>query len=496
MTISLTVNGQRHEVTAPPLRRLLDILREDLGLTGAKEGCGEGECGACAVLLDGELVNACLVPALQLDGREVVTVEGLGTRERPDPVQRAFLEEGAVQCGFCIPGMVMAARALLDRHPHPNRGEIRRALAGNLCRCTGYERIFRAVERAAAASSAGDEGAHPLAAARRSPARGAAAGRASSDAAGPAAHRPCTLDEALALLREGGEEITVVAGATDLLAEIKLGRPAPRAVLDVTGLGELGVIAPEQGGLTIGATVTFSALAAHPDVRAHFPALSAAAAQVGAVAIQNRATLGGNLMTASPAADSPPMLLALEASAVLASHAGTPAGTRTGTRTGTRGGKRAGTRAETREVPLATFYTGYRRTARRPEELLVAVRVPWPAPGARQAFHKAGPRLAQSIAKVSLGASARLAGGGVLRDVRLAAGSVAPTVAALTRTQAYLEGRSLDPRAAAGVLARAEAIAASEVAPIDDVRSTAEYRRAVLGGLVGRFLRAVAGDLG
>jgi xanthine dehydrogenase small subunit len=464
MKITLTVNGRAHAVEAPPLRRLLDILREDFGLTGTKEGCGEGECGACAVLLDGELVNACLVPALQLDGREVATIEGLGTRERPDPVQEAFLEEGAVQCGFCIPGMVMATRALLDRQAHPSRAQIRRALAGNLCRCTGYARIFRAVERAAGTATVPRAGMVPD---RRAP-----AGRATLGAVGPAVHRPTALSEALATLRDAGGVITVVAGATDLLAEIKLGRPEPRAVLDVMGLPELAEIAREDGALTIGATVCFSAIAGHADVRAHFPALAEAAAQIGAVAIQNRATLGGNLMTASPAADAPPVLLALGASAVLASS--------------------AGARVQTRAVPVAEFYSGYRRSVRRPEELLIGVRVPMPAPGTQQAFYKVGPRQAQSIAKVSLAASARLEDGLVLRDVRLAAGSVAPTVVALTRTQAFVEGRSLGPQDAAGVIAQAEAIAAGEVAPIDDVRSTAEYRRAVLGGLVGRFLRAAA----
>ncbi len=469
MRITLTVNGRPRAIEGPPLRRLLDILREDLELTGTKEGCGEGECGACAVLLDGQLVNACLVPALQLDGSEVLTIEGLGTSDRPDPVQQAFLEEGAVQCGFCIPGMVMASRALLDRDPRPSRAEIRRALAGNLCRCTGYERIFRAVERAAGAAGA---------ARGRQPTPGVCAGslptnpgasRGREPAGDVAVHRPSDLAGALALLRDGGEGITVVAGATDLLAEIKLGRPAPRAVLDLTRLPDLAGIMRGAGGLTIGAATTFAAIASHADVRAHFPALAEAAGQIGAAAIQNRATIGGNLMTASPAADAPPVLLALGASALLASS------------------------AARREVPLAGFYTGYRRTVRQPGELLLGVRLPWPAADGHQAFHKVGPRLAQSIAKVSLAAFARLDDRGILRDVRLAAGSVAPTVVALSATQAYLEGRSLGSGDACAMIAKAQAIAAGEVVPIDDVRSTAEFRRAVLSGLVARFLRAVAG---
>ena len=143
--LRFTVNGRPIEVTAHPLARLLDVLRDDLGLTGTKEGCGEGECGACAVLLDGELVNSCLVPALHADGARLTTIEGVAGAERLHPVQQAFLDSGGAQCGICTPGMVLAAVALLARHPQPSEEQIREGLAGNLCRCTGYTRIFAAV---------------------------------------------------------------------------------------------------------------------------------------------------------------------------------------------------------------------------------------------------------------------------------------------------------------------------------------------------------------
>lgn len=145
--ISLTVNGHGRTVTVWPMARLLDVLREDLGLTGTKEGCGEGECGACSIFLDGELANSCLVPALQADGTTVTTIEGIGGSVL-DVVQNAFLESGAAQCGICTPGMIMAAVSLLREKPHPSEAEIRNGLAGNLCRCTGYLRIFEAVAKA------------------------------------------------------------------------------------------------------------------------------------------------------------------------------------------------------------------------------------------------------------------------------------------------------------------------------------------------------------
>src|SRR5205085_2902400 len=151
MRIALQINGTPHEVEAPPMRRALDVLREQLRLTGTKEGCGEGECGACSILVDGEVVNSCLIPICQLQNVSIITVEGLARDGRLDPLQQAFLETGGAQCGICTPGMLIAARALLDANPEPTRDEIKEAIAGNLCRCTGYVKIIDAIEQAAMA---------------------------------------------------------------------------------------------------------------------------------------------------------------------------------------------------------------------------------------------------------------------------------------------------------------------------------------------------------
>ena len=147
--VKFTVNGQQKALDVPPMKRLLDVLREDLHLTGTKEGCGEGECGACAVLLDGELVNSCLIPALQADGTDLCTIEGVSTEGRLHLIQQCFLERGGAQCGICTPGMILATHHLLEKHPNPSHEQIQEGLAGNLCRCTGYMRIFEAVEEAA-----------------------------------------------------------------------------------------------------------------------------------------------------------------------------------------------------------------------------------------------------------------------------------------------------------------------------------------------------------
>ncbi len=147
--LAIEVNGETHRILIDDSRTLLEVLREDLGLTGTKHGCDVGECGACSVLVDGEPVLACLVLALQVGNRAVTTIEGLSTDGKPDDVQTAFAERGAAQCGYCTPGMIVTSRALLDRNPDPTTEEINAALAGNLCRCTGYNKIIEAVHLAA-----------------------------------------------------------------------------------------------------------------------------------------------------------------------------------------------------------------------------------------------------------------------------------------------------------------------------------------------------------
>ncbi|MDD3807744.1 MAG: (2Fe-2S)-binding protein [Candidatus Marinimicrobia bacterium] len=148
MKIECTLNGQRKTLDVSSTRRLLDILREDFHLTAVKEGCGEGECGACMVLMDGKAVNACLIPAGNLMGKEIVTPEGFKESPRGKIIEEALIEAGAVQCGFCTPGFVMAIESLLNEHPHPTEENIREGLSGNLCRCTGYQMIFKSVRLA------------------------------------------------------------------------------------------------------------------------------------------------------------------------------------------------------------------------------------------------------------------------------------------------------------------------------------------------------------
>jgi carbon-monoxide dehydrogenase small subunit len=147
--IRITVNQEEREMAIDPNMTLVDLLRDELGLTGTKKGCGLGECGACTVLLDGKPVNSCIVLAMEAHEREVVTIEGMETEEGLHPIQRAFVEKGAIQCGFCSPGMILSAKGLLDQNPNPDEQDIRKAISGNLCRCTGYQKIVEAIQSVA-----------------------------------------------------------------------------------------------------------------------------------------------------------------------------------------------------------------------------------------------------------------------------------------------------------------------------------------------------------
>ena len=147
--INLTVNNQPYRLSVLPWRTLLEVIREDLGLTGTKEGCGLGECGACTVLIDGQAINSCLVLAAEADGKEITTIEGLADGDKLHPIQQAFVDHGGLQCGFCTPGMILSAKALLDENPTPTEEEIKQGIAGNLCRCTGYAKIIESIKAAA-----------------------------------------------------------------------------------------------------------------------------------------------------------------------------------------------------------------------------------------------------------------------------------------------------------------------------------------------------------
>ncbi|WP_405776270.1 xanthine dehydrogenase small subunit [Streptomyces sp. NBC_00859] len=472
----ITVNGKEAPISpAAPHITALDFLRER-GLTGTKEGCAEGECGACSVLVarpgvnkptDWVSVNACLVPAAALDGQEIITSEGLATVGDPGtpvalhPVQEEMAVRGGSQCGYCTPGFICSMAAEYYRpnrcaHEEPADGADSagsgdaehgpngfdlHALSGNLCRCTGYRPIRDA---AFAVGAPADE--DPLAQRREQSPPAPVATEYTQD--GSSFLRKNTLAETLQLLRERPDAV-VVAGSTDYGVEVNIRSRRADCVVAIDRLPELRELRVESDSILIGAALTLTEIERRLD--GDVPLLAELFPQFASRLIRNGATFGGNLGTGSPIGDSPPVLLALEASLVLADADGE------------------------REVPLADYFTGYRQSVRRPDELIRAVRIPLPLSPV-VAFHKIAKRRFDDISSVAVGFALDIEDG-IVRKARIGLGGVAATPIRSLATEAALEGK---PWTAGTVEAAARELR-SEGTPMSDHRASSLYRSAMLG---------------
>ncbi len=464
MKIQFTLNGEVRCLETPADRRVVDLLRTDVGLTGTKESCGSGECGACSILVDGESRLSCLMLAAQLDGRYITTIEGVAADPAQAGLLDSFVRHGAVQCGYCSPGMVISAVDLLRRNPKPQRSDIRTALSGNLCRCTGYQKIVDAVAATAEARSAGrweGGGATPEPMATH---LGAKASRERSAASALGSEEipvslPSNGDELLGLADQG-TDYRVLAGGTDLLVWRREHGLAPRMWVGLERVPELHTIGVEGAEIVIGAAATFQEIAMASPVRQHLGLLEQAIGVFGSPPIAHMATLGGNLCTASPAADSLPALYVLRAQVEIRSRQGR------------------------RTLPLREFITGPRRNALLPGEILWSVRVPRPVPELRGAYFKVGRRKALAIAVASLAAAWTRQPDGTVRQIRLAWGSVGSQVMVFPEIEQALQGQRLSVELLRPLAARVAAL----VAPIDDIRASAAYRRQVAGNLLFKLL--------
>lgn len=473
-TISLSVNGDSYLVTVDPGRTLASVLREDLNLTGTKIGCGSGDCGACTVLLDGRSVVSCLTLAIEADGREIMTVEGLASSGRElHPIQRAFVEKGAIQCGFCTPGMEMSTYYLLSRHPQPTETEIRLGLSGNLCRCTGYNKIVEAVAAAAEQMppppppASGGVGGGSTRAGRPYEADG----RAVRPPVGGGYAAPATVEEACALLAEAGGRAVLVGGGTDVVPRLKAAAPQarPHVIVGLRGIPELHTLTCGPGsGLYIGAMVRLADVAEHPGIRALYSAVAEAAAVTGTPQIRNMGTVVGNLCNAAPSADNAPALLALDAVVHIAGP----------------GGRRS--------LSLAEFFAGPGVVRLEDGEIVTAVSVAPCPPRSGLSYQHLSERGRVDISAVGVAAFLASTADGTCVQARIALGGVAPTPLRVPEAEALLVGCPIDGPEAEEAWKRAAAAAAEAARPISDMRASAGYRRRMVQVLATRALAEAA----
>ncbi|MGQ9368687.1 FAD binding domain-containing protein [Azospirillum sp. ST 5-10] len=447
-SISFHLNGERCVLPpqTSPTTTLLDWLRGPAALTGTKEGCAEGDCGACTVVLeapDGARVpvNACLVTLGQLHGAAVRTVEGLrGADGSPHPVQRAIADSHGTQCGFCTPGVVMTAWAHAREGGDPHE-----ALAGNLCRCTGYRPIVEAFARLP------DEAAPP-------PAPTEPAVSTAFEGQGQVFHRPASLSELVAL-RAAHPGAWLLAGGTDLGLRLSKHRETPARVICTLGVPELEVVEAGAAGLRVGAAVSYRRLLSLCAAEPGFAPVADLLRRLGSRQIRGLGTVGGNLGTASPIGDALPPLLALGATVRLAGPAGE------------------------RAMAVEDFLLGYRRNALDPGgEVIRDVWMPRPPAGAWLACEKLSRRHDQDITIVGLSALVTVEDGRIAA-ARVAHGGLGPKAARSPAAEAALTGAAFAPAS----FERAAEALAGEVAPIDDHRASAAYRRRAGGNLLRRL---------
>jgi xanthine dehydrogenase small subunit len=462
-----TVNGQLVSLEGvAPHTTALDWLR-DCGLTGCKEGCAEGECGACSILIarpgldtrtEWTALNACLVPAAAFDGQELITAEGLGKSDALHPVQQELAVRGGSQCGYCTPGFIcsMAAEyyrasrvasisdarseASMDYEHGPNGFDLH-ALSGNLCRCTGYRPIRDAAY--ALGEPAPDD---VLATRLAEPPPGTSATRLSHN--GTEFVRPSNLAETLALIEKRPDAV-LVAGCTDWGVEVNLRGARAALVVAIERLPELRGFDVDADAIEIGAALSLTEVERRLDGRV--PILAEVFPQFASRLIRNGATIGGNLGTGSPIGDMAPALLALDASVVLASAEGD------------------------RAVPLAGYFTGYRQSVMRPGELIRAVRIPLPVAGIT-AFHKIAKRRFDDISSVAIGFAVEVEDG-VVRQAHIGLGGIAATPVRAWATEEALTDKPWQEE----TVRQAAEVMAAEGTPIDDHRASAAYRSAMLG---------------
>ncbi len=443
MKISFIINGKNIEIDVPYDRRVIDIIREDLGLTGTKEGCSSGECSGCTVFVNNETRLACLMVAPQIDGKHITTIEGLSQKGKLHPLQEAFIKYGAVQCGFCTPGMVLTALDITEKNPESSREEIRKGISGNLCRCTGYQKIVDAIE---AVSS------------EQLPANCAPHRHTSHiyrEKTIKKIFMPETLEEMWKILKEEPSPL-ICAGGTDLLVKK---RYREHTLIFIEDIEKLKGIKDCGDNIWIGPGTTINQIIYNPVVKKEIPLLVKAMSEIGGHNIRNMATIGGNICTASPAGDSLPPLYLFDTELEVTSE------------------------DSTRKIPVEDFIKGPGKTDLKDGEILTGIVIKKPSEFNIHHFEKVGQRKSLAISIASFAALLKINTDGIIEKSRFAWGSVGTTIVRSPEIDKILNGKTLSIEN----LKMASERVKKSVKPVDDIRASAEYRRNTSGNLMLRL---------
>ena len=453
MEISFNLNGVDVCFDIPSNLRVIDLLREHLNLTGTKEACGSGECGACTILSDNVSKLSCLMLAAQLQNRNIITIEGLANGDTLHPVQKEFIKKGAVQCGFCTSGMILAAINLLNKKNNPSRIEIRRGISGNLCRCTGYQKIVDAIE------SVSKKYQININSSVKSNSKSFKIINKSILKQVGKVFLPKTLTELWEIMKNSNA--VIYAGGTDVVTKRRKGIiDANKSLICIERIFELQKIEERENEIFIGAAATHTKIAENPIIKKNFPVLTQAIEVLGSPPIRNMGTIGGNICTASPAGDTLPPLFALNAELEIRSE------------------------SSRRIIPIKEFIKGPGVVSLQCNEILYGIIIKKQPEYNFSYYEKVGQRNALSISIAGIAILARISEKKIIEKIKIAWGSVAPGIVTSNKIEEKLVGKTLTESELKSVFPLIEKV----VSPINDIRASKEYRKILSKNLLMRLL--------
>ncbi len=451
MKINFNLNGADVNLDVPSDLRVIDLLREHLNLTGTKESCGSGECGSCTILVNGESRLSCLILASQLNGKHVRTIEGISNGKSLHVLQEEFVKKGAVQCGFCTPGMVISAIDLLKRRKNPSREEIREGISGNICRCTGYQKIVDAIEAASQKEITVENFETDFSLSKPI--------RLNKIKENAKVFLPNTLEELWDIL-DNKDDLVIFSGGTDVLTKRRKGIISKnKNLICLENINELKKIEENDNWVFIGAGATHISILENKLIQKYFSVLIDALKGLGSPQIRHMGTIGGNICTASPAGDTLPPLYALEAILDIRS------------------------KNTKREISIKEFIKAPGKIELSKDEILYGVKIR-KSNFNLQYYEKVGQRNALSISIAGIAVVGDISSEKIINKIKIAWGSVAPTVVTSENIEKRLIGKKLNKETIKSIFPLIEAT----VSPIDDIRAGKDYRLSVSKNLLLRIL--------